>query len=162
MQHIDKEIYKQDDVVKRLQPLNKWYYILSAFGIACTLPYLMIPNLGGAVSGLLLAGLSLGDFCLLTTICYYLFGDCRKAYDKENRVFWERTFDYYPSNLRPQLEEAMSAGIREEFDKIKRCPTSDLMVVRYDNEKSGGTYCQMLKQHESKEEPISEIHKLKH
>lgn len=157
MQHIDKEIYAQEGVKRRLQPLNKWYYIFSALGIACTLPYLLIPTLSGLPAALLLTGLSLGDFTLLIVICYYLFGDSRKPYSKADRVFLERRFDYYPASSRQQLADAMENGSLEAFGKIKCCPTSDLMVVRYDNENSTAAYCQLLEQHSEKEVPLTEV-----
>lgn len=161
MQHIDKEIYAQEGVKKRLQPLNKWYYILSVLGIACTLPYLLIANLPGIVSVLLLTGLVIGDCCLLIAIFYYPFGDSRKPYSKADGAFLERSFDYYPVTSRQQLEATLTGGEKASFDKIKRCPTSDLMVVRYDNERNSTAYCQLLEQRSDKEVPLTEVFILK-
>lgn len=161
MQHIDKEIFKQEGVTKRLQPLNKWYYILSALGIACTALYLLAPNLAGFVSALVLMGLAVGDLCLLIAICYYLFGDCRKPYDKDSETFLERSFNYYPGTSQQLLAEALEGGSLAEIEKIKSCPTSDLMMVRYSNEKNGECHCQLLRQQESKEVPLTATYKIK-
>lgn len=161
MQHIDKEILKQEGVAKRLQPLNEWYYILSAIGIACTALYLLTPNFPKFLSALVLMGLAVGDLYLLITICYHLFGDSRKPYDKASGAYLERTFDYYPGTSQQQLTEAMENGSLEDFGKIKCCPTSDLMVVRYSNTKNGECYCQLLEQQENKEVPLTDSFKIK-
>jgi len=160
MQHIDKEIFKQEGVVKRLQFLNKWYYIFSAAGIVCTVSYLLATNLPDILSALLLMGLAVGDFCLAVTVCYHLFGDRRKPYDTTSEIYLERSFNYYPGSSQQQLAAVLSEGSRDAFDKIKCCTTSDLLVVCYRNEKNGVCHCQLVKQQESREVPLTEIFKL--
>ena len=155
MNHIDKEIYAQQGVSKRLCHLNIWYYILTLLGLIATVLYLLVPKFSN--SSLLLIFMSLGGFCLVVIICFYLFGDCRKPYCNPNSQFLERTFDYYPASSRQQLTEALQCGDRVALDNIKRCPTSDLMLVRFNSSADNSAFCQLIEQRNGTDTPLSEV-----
>lgn len=160
MNHIDKELFNQEGVTRRLSHLSGWYFGCALFGIVSTSVYLLFPNMPAALSALLLLGLVIGDFFLLITLCYYLFGDRYQAFDKANGVFLDRTADYYPANMRPQLEAALGSGSLAALDAVKRGASTDLLVVRYSNEASHSAFCQLLDSKGSKSLPISDICRL--
>ena len=157
MNHIDKELFNQDGVVRRISHLSGWYYGCSLFGILCTVLYLLFPNMPVALSGLSLLGLMVGDFFLLVTLGYYLFGDHFQAFDKNSGVFLERSSDYYPANLRPQLVAALDEGSLSALDKVKHSAITDLLVVRYYNNVNHTAFCQLLDTKGDRSIPITSV-----
>lgn len=160
MNHIDKEIFNQKDISKRINHLSGWYYGCSLLGIVCTVVYLLFPEIPTLLSTLLLLCLSTGDFFFIVTLCYYLFGDRYKAFDKSNNIFLDRTSDYYTAETRPLLEEALTSGSIAALNAVKRSAIGNLTLVRYSNDTNQSVYCQLIDSKGSKEHPLSEVYHL--
>ena len=157
MNHIDKEIYKQPEVSKRLHHLSIWYWITALVGIVCTLLTILLPNVSGAVSALLLMGLVIGDFILLLVLCYYPFGDSRGAYYKGTKQFLTRETDYYPRNAKQTLLDALESDGMEAIAAIKKGVVPDLELIRYVDDNHSVAYCQLLEIQGGKERPLTEV-----
>lgn len=160
MKHIDKEIYNQPNINKRLKPLSKGYWISAAVGVVSTLLYFGIKNASAGLSYLMLGLMLLGDFMLLIVVCYHLFGDSRGPYCKECHGFLNREFNYYPRSSRSSVEQAMGSGSIATFKKCRRGTIPEVIVVRYYDDDETLSYCQMLEQQHGKEVPQTEVVRL--
>lgn len=160
MKHIDKEIYNQPNITKRLRPLSIGYWTAAAVGVICTILFAANQNASSGLYALLMLGMAMGDFCLLLVVCYYLFGDSRGPYCKESQGFLNREFNYYSRQLRPALDEALSNGDLNALLSCKRGTIPDIVLVRFYNDEETLSYCQLLELCNGKETPNSEVYKL--
>lgn len=160
MKHIDKEIYNQENISKRLRPLSIGYWIAAAFGVVCTILFALNQDASSGLYALLMLGMAIGDFCLLLVVCYYLFGDSRGPYCKDSNGFLNREFNYYSRQLRPTLDEALRNGDLDALLKCKRGTIPDIVLVRFYNDEETLSYCQLLEMKNGKETPVSEVFKL--
>lgn len=160
MKHIDKEIYSQPNITKRLRPLSIGYWITAAAGVICTILFFANQNASSGLYALLMLGMAIGDFVLLMVLCYYLFGDSRGPYCKECNGFLNREFSYYSRQTRPALDEALSNGSLDALLRCKRGTIPDIVVVRYYDDEETLSYCQLLEMRNGKECPVSEVFRL--
>ena len=160
MNHIDKEIFKQSGVSKRLRHLSIWYWVVAALGIICTILTITLNNISGGLSALLLLGLVIGDFSLMIAICYYLFGDSRGAYQKECGQFLNREFDYYPRSVKQSLLSAFESQDIVAINNIKKGVVPEISIIRYVNDARTVTYAQLMEVQSSKELPLTDIVKI--
>lgn len=157
MKHIDKEIFHQEQVSKRLRPLSIWYWVCAVIGVVCTLLYFTLNNASSGLSNLLMGLFVVGDLSLLIIVCYYLFGDSRGAYSKECHSFLNREFNYYPRQSRQSLVAALDSKDAAVLAKCKRGTLPELVVVRYYDANETVAYCQILEMQGGNEVPISEV-----
>ena len=160
MKHIDKEIYSQTHITKRLRPLSIGYWITAAAGVICTILFFANQNASSGLYALLMLGMAIGDFVLLLLLCYYIFGDSRGPYSKECNGFLSREFSYYSRQTRPALEEALSSGSLDALLRCKRGTIPEIVMVRYYDDEETLSYCQLLEMRNGKECPVSEVFRL--
>lgn len=160
MNHIDKEIYQQPNVSKRLRPLSIWYWIIAALGIICTILTITFQDISRGLSALLLLGLAIGDCSLLIVICYYIFGDSRGAYQKDSGQFLNCEFDYYPRSVKQSLLSAFESQDPVAINNVKKGVVPELAVIRYVDDARTVAFVQLLEVQGSKELPLTEVIKL--
>lgn len=153
MNHIDKEIFKQADVSKRLRRLNMGYWICAAVGVVCSMLYYAVSS-----SAILLLLAVVGNFSLLVGVCYYLFGDSRGAYYKPGRCFLSRGFDYYPLSMREAVLSALDDADPQAVSRVKKGTNPELVLVTYADDDGRVEYRQLLEAKGNDEVPISQIY----
>lgn len=156
MNHIDKEIYHQQSVSRRLRPLSLWYWAFALVGVICTFLFITLTTTED-IGSLLLGGIVIGDFCLLVVVCYFLFGDKWGAYHQEDRQFLNREFFYYPRSCRSQLLDAAARQDYGAIAKIKKGSSPELMLVRYSNDDESRSYFQVFEVQGGSEQPLTEV-----
>ena len=157
MTHIDKAIFSQPNIAKRLRPLSKWYWIGAAVGVVCSALLLAVDIQSSGLSSLLIIMASAGLLCLLIVVCYYLFGDCRGAYSTEVKQFMDRTVDYYSLSMKQKITAALESGDFSALEQCKRIANPDLILIRYHDSLDRKQYAQLLSMTHDKEVPLTDV-----
>lgn len=143
MEHIKTKIYTLPEMRHSLKPLwSAW--VLVAIGIVGCYFLFSVQNLSAGLSSTL-AGLAIvGAVSLVTVLCYYLFGDSRRPYDRELHERLEPTYAYYPASAREQLIAALESKDEKALEGIKRTAQPEIILVRYSDKAETVYYSQLL------------------
>lgn len=156
MEYIRKSIYSRPEIRRTLKPLwSGW--VLTAVGVLCGMIFFSSQNQSEGVESLLLGGLIVGACGLLTTLCYWLFGDSSRPYHRQLHAVLEPTYTYYSTSVQAQLVAALEAKDEKALEAIKRQATPELALVRYSDSEERVFYSQLTRVEGNKYIPLTEI-----
>lgn len=156
MEYISKSIYSQPEIRRALKPLwSGW--ALTAVGVICGVIIFLCNSMSEGIGSLLLGGVIAGVCGLLTTLCYWLFGDSRRPYHRELHAVLEPTYAYYSTSVQAQLVAALEAKDEKALETVKRHATPELALVRYSDKEDRVFYSQLTRVEGKKYIPLTEI-----
>lgn len=156
MEYIRKSIYTLPEIRRTLLPLwSAW--ALTAVGVVCGVAYLMVPNLSTGGASALIGGVLIGACSLLMTLCYYLFGDSRRPYNREMHAVLEPTYAYYSTAMQQAVTDALLSHDEQALNRIKRQATPELALVRYSDKEERVYYSQLTRVDGKKYIPLTDI-----
>lgn len=132
-ENIDKQIYRlSPNIGKRYLPLYGGYACILIGGIAL-LVYTGIGDMQQhrTLGELLAVIIFTGATALLTVLCYYLFGDCRRPCYKPDRSPIERTEHFFDSEQRDNVVKAVQNGEYETLMLLPSSTRADLIAIIY-------------------------------
>ena len=156
MEYIRKQIYTRPEIRRTLLPLwSAW--ALTAVGAVCGTAILLSDRLSDTGSSLLAGGALIGACSLLTTLCYWLFGDSRRPYSKEIHAVLEPTYAYYPLSAEKQIVAALEGCDEKALAAVKQQAPPELALVRYSDRDERIYYSQLTRVEGRHYIPLTEI-----
>ena len=158
-ENIDKQIYRlSPNIGKRYLPLYGGYACILIGGITL-LVYTGIGDMQQhrTLGELLAVIIFTGATALLTVLCYYLFGDCRRPCYKPDRSPIEREELLYDSEQRNIIVKMVKNGDTEALMQLPTSTRADLIVILYNDAKKRITAMQAFENVTGEPIPITEI-----
>ncbi len=153
--NIDKEIYFLPEMGKRLKSMLWAWICVAVAAVACF--FYVAGFFSESVSSLMLGLVAIGVFALVTMLCYYTFGDSRRPYHKPSKRILERTYFFYSPREQQDLMAVVTGDDDDNWSKIKRSATPELILVRYSDEEEQIAYMQLQEYRDGVKVPISPI-----
>lgn len=159
-ENIDKQIYRlSPNIGKHYLPLYGGYACILAGGIAL-LVYVCIGDMQQrqTLSELLAAIIFTAAAALLTVLCYYLFGDCRRPCYKPDRSIIEREERFDDLEQLDSIVKMVQNGEAEKLMQLPSSTRADLIVIIYSDGEKRLTAMQAFENETGAPCPVTEIY----
>ncbi len=162
-EHIDKAIYKISKYVKKQYQFLIGGFICSAIGIICFVIYFLYGdyiNAHATFSEVFMSIMLVGLLGLISTICFYWFGDCyHPLYIPTNELLnrEELFFDYEQKNV---ILSAIEQGDIAAIDNMSKSVQVQVVVIKYSNSDKSFIAAQAFINDDFQYIPLSQILKI--
>ena len=119
-------------------------WLMTAIGAVCGAIYYLVKGIPEGLGWMLLMIAIIGMVALATVICYYIFGDSRRPFDKVAKKTLEPMSYYYARSAKQQLIDALNNGDEAAINAAKKTTSCELVLIRYSDKADTLHYSQLL------------------